>query len=105
MFGISQSHEKDASGNPAGGVTKGVGFEIYWQDGPLGVGEERKPPNGAFVEDVIQAAIGRLEFYQQSPFACEENAKAIAALGTALQALQDRTADREKRGVEGAHLP
>jgi len=50
----------DADGNPAGGVTTGMGFTISWQNGPLGRDENRKIPNGAFVENIIRAASDRL---------------------------------------------
>lgn len=91
------------TGNPAGGATSGRGFTIAWQDGPLGSGPDRIEPNGAFVEDVITAAIGRLEFYQASRFNCETNARALDHLVAARDALRERTADREARGVEGTH--
>ncbi len=100
---LKQDHRVDASGNPAGGITIGTGISISWQSGPLGRGDDRKQPNGAFVEGVIAAAIGRLEFYQTSKFACEENANALLALQGALTVLQKRTRDREGRGVEGTH--
>lgn len=91
-------------GNPAGGKTVGTGINIDWQNGPLQIGElPRLAPNGAFVEGVIEAAIDRLEFYQESPFACEYNAQAIVALEQALIELNARTRDREDRGVEGSH--
>lgn len=105
---IEQHHNVDESGNPAGGRTKGVGFDIEWQNGPLGSGPERKDPNGAFVEGVIQAAIGRLQFYQtasKGKLSCRENAIALTHLETALLWLQKRTADREEREVEGKHAP
>lgn len=86
---------------PAGGVSWGRGFTIAWQKGPLGTGSDRIEPNGAFVEDVITAAIGRMEFYQDSPFACVENQTALDHLLAAREALRDRTAKRETRGVEG----
>lgn len=63
----------------------------------------RVAPNGAFVETVIAAAIGRLEFYQRSKFKCERNHHAILHLKTALKELEHRTADRDVRGVEGTH--
>lgn len=117
----------DDQGRPAGGCTHGRGFTIAWQDGPRGSGlcigcgdlrsehlagmprsgctstafMDRNEPNGAFVEDVITAAVGRLEFYQSSPFACDENAEAIGYLKSALAELGARTTDRTKRGVEG----
>ena len=100
---IVENHESDASGNPTGGTTEAIGIAIKWQDGPLGRGAERKEPNGAFVEGVVQAAIGRLQFYQQSKFSCRENAIALTHLETALLWLQKRTADREERQVEGTH--
>lgn len=100
---ITSNHWSDENGNPAGGCTYGNGFAISWQNGPLGRGEDRIQPNGAFVEDVIAAALDRLEYYQSSKFACGHNARAITALHTALGQLHDRTADRESRDVEGTH--
>jgi hypothetical protein len=80
-----------------------MGLLINWQNGPLGRGEDRREPNGAFVETVIDAAKQRLEFYQQSRFACEENKAAISYLEAALEILNARTLKREKRNVEGLH--
>ena len=101
--GFQSSQFSDSNGNPEGGQTFGRGFAIAWQRGPLGRGEDRQEPNGAFVEDVIDAAKDRLEFYQRSKFACEENATAIKHLESALGALESRSAKRESRGVEGTH--
>jgi hypothetical protein len=101
--GFKSHHWNDQGGNPAGGVSYGTGFAISWQNGPLGRGEERQEPNGAFVEDVILAAYDRLEYYQQSRFACEHNEIALQYLDLALGALEARTRDREKREVEGTH--
>ena len=63
----------------------------------------RQPPNGAFVEDIIAAAADRISFYQSSRFASEYNARALDYLRDALSALNARTADRERRDVEGTH--
>lgn len=93
----------NADGNPAGGFVHGVGMTIDWQDGPLGRGADRKEPNGAFVETVIDAARQRIQFYQDSKFSCRENAIAITKLEEALLWLNKRTADRERKGVEGTH--
>ena len=101
--GIREAHKTDADGNPAGGTTTGTGIEIRWQDGPLGRGTDRKEPNGAFVEDVIEAAIGRLRFYQQSRFRCRENDAALRSLEAAKYQLEARTRRREEREVEGTH--
>ncbi len=96
-------NEVDQEGSPAGGHVTAAGLSITWQDGPLGRGEDRKAPNGAFVETVIAAALQRIEFYQASRFACVENATAIDKLKQALEVLDRRTKDREKRDVEGTH--
>jgi len=99
-----QEHWFDATNdNPAGGTSSGRGFTISWQNGPLGRGNERKEPNGAFVEDVLDAVIVRIEFYQHSKFNCDANALALTHLRAAAQALDNRTKEREVRGVEGTH--
>jgi len=100
---IHSEHWNDADGNPAGGTTYGRGFAIGWQNGPLGTGEDRKEPNGAFVEDIIAAAIDRLEFYQSSRYACDENHQALERLEAALDSMHLRTMGRNTRGVEGTH--
>jgi hypothetical protein len=94
----------DHDGNPTGGFVEGVGLDITWQYGPLG--RPAAEPNGAFVEDVIGAALQRLEFYQKASkgmFACRENAIAITKLEEALHWLYARRADREARGVQGTN--
>lgn len=101
--GHFEEHWSDENGNPAGGVSCGRGFAISWQNGPLGRGDDRKIPNGAFVEDVIQAVIGRIEFYQKSKFMCMDNENALKYLRLAAEALDHRTKDREQRNVEGTH--
>ena len=100
---VLQDHFRDVDDNPAGGNTYGQGFAIGWQNGPLGRGEDRQSPNGAFVEDIIYAAVGRLKFYQRSRFTCPENAAAIMHLEEALSILNARTKEREDRKVEGLH--
>lgn len=99
-----QSHQfLDADGNPSGGHTFGTGFAIAWQNGPLGRGVDRAEPNGAFVEDIIEAAINRLEHFERSKFACAANAIAIDHLQRSLFALNERMAKREACGIEGTH--
>ena len=100
---VLNHHKVDAEGNPAGGHTHGRGFTIAWQDGPLVSDGDRIEPNGAFVADVITAAIGRIEFYQASEFASDYNERALGHLIEARAALRERTQDRESRGVEGTH--
>ncbi len=100
---VHSSHFSDSEGNPSGGTTHGIGFAIGWQCGPLGRDSTREEPNGAFVEDIITAAIDRLEYYQGSKFANGYNENAIKYLNAALHVLNERTADREHRAVEGTH--
>jgi hypothetical protein len=64
---LYEDHKLDDQGRPAGGFTHGIGITINWQAVPLGRGEGRRSPTGAFVEGVIQAAVGRLQFYQATP--------------------------------------
>ena len=101
--GHFSEHWTDENGNPAGGVSTGRGFAISWQNGPLGRGNDRREPNGAFVEDILAALQGRIEFYQAGQFACKENAEALVHLQKAAEWLDYRTRNREARGVEGTH--
>ena len=101
--GHFEEHWRGKYNTPTGGVSSGRGFTISWQNGALGRGNDRKEPNGAFVEDVIQAVIGRLREYQDTPFACSENADALDHLELAALALDRRTTNREARDVEGTH--
>ncbi len=107
MLGKFEAENKlDENGNPSGGSVSGVGLSISWQDGPLGRDEDRKEPNGAFVETLIAATMQRIRFYQTASdgkFACQENSEAIEHLERAAVALNKRTESREKRGVEGTH--
>lgn len=110
----------DSDGNPTGGevylrVTKNGDDEhpaivINWQDGPRGTDMQNADgtpvladPNGAFVEDVIWAAIQRLEFFNESKYRCRENSLAITKLEEALFILKDRQLSRSARNVEGKH--
>lgn len=98
-----QSENHTVNDLPSGGFHASTGCTIVWQKGPLGRGDDRTAPNGAFVETVIKAARDRIDYYQQSKFACAENAEAIRLLDAALKALNSRTARRESAGVEGTH--
>ena len=97
----------DKDGNPAGGFcvynSYWNGLNIQWQNGPLCVDGVRQEPNGAFVEEVLQCCIYRMQFYQNSKFACDYNQRALEHMQAALTELNARTADREQRSVEGTH--
>lgn len=100
---FTSHNESDLNGCPTGGSCDATGVSIKWQDGPLGRGDNRKDPDGAFVETVIAMAKQRIEYYQSTKFLCRENSLAITKLDEALHWLQHRTAGREERGVEGTH--
>ncbi len=61
--------------------------------------------NGVRVEDVMEAALRRLERYQTSPLACRENAEAIDALVRAKDAMARRRQRRQKEGVFHTYEP
>lgn len=82
-----------------GGEVRGLGVQIDWQDGPAGA--LREGLNGAFVEDVIEAAIERIECYETTKFACDENKAALHFLRQGLAALRGRMADRRQAGKLG----
>ena len=104
----------DVDNNPTGGhvilgveddSTENAVLHIEWQDGPRGIPNSDKllPPNGAFVEDVIWAALQRLEFFNEGKYRDRANSIAITKLEEALQALKNRQLERSYRGVEGKH--
>jgi hypothetical protein len=101
---LTLANVTDVDENPTGGEVVGPGMTIHWQNG----GRAREdgslaPANGAFVETVIYAAKQRLEFFQKSQYATDENQEAIEHLDQALLALDKRRQARKARGVEGKH--
>lgn len=58
--------------------------------------------NGTTNEEVLEVLINRMQFLQNK-FPCRENAIVITNLEESLMWLNKRTADRQKRGVEGKH--
>lgn len=103
---IETQHWTNQDGCPDGGTAHGVGLLINWQRGAL-IDDDGAaiPRNGAFVEEVIAAAIDRLEYYQRTKFACEENADAIADLKSAYHRIRKRQQRRTDEGTVGTHQP
>jgi len=118
---IAAGNIVDDDGNPTGGdvilsvPTSQDGvfhpvLQIEWQNGPRGTGmtnADGSPiladPNGAFVEDVLWAALQRLEFFNAGKYRDRANSLAITHIEQALQALKDRQLERSYRNVEGKH--
>ena len=112
---LGATNKLDENENPTGGevslhVTKNGDVEfpaliINWQDGPRGTAEDGTltDPNGAFVEDVLWAALQRLEFFNESKYRDRANSIAITKIEEALQALKNRQLERSHRNVEGKH--
>ena len=94
--GFKSLHETDGKGWPRGGTFYAQGINIDWQNQALGLGDSRQEPTGALVEQVITAAIKRLEFYQLTKFQCHEHDEAISALQQAIKWLNSRTKKREE---------
>ncbi len=99
------SNSVGVDGNPTSGYAHGVGMCIAWQDGPRGKNPDGTlgPATGAFVEDALVAAKQRLEFFQRSKYACEENQSAIDSIAFAIDHLARRAGKRAERGVLGQH--
>ena len=81
-------------GTPAGGISTGIGFTISWQRGLIN--EEGR--NGAFLLEVMESVEKRIAYYQDTDYACDENATALTYLRLAKDALLSR---RQKRADEG----
>ena len=102
-----REHWVDADGNPAGGFSRGPGYLISWQRGPLGRVDtsERKAPNGAFVEDIINAVMSYLSHLMD--IRLYKNPEIITAAFTSLKSaevmLDSRTKRREEAKTEGTH--
>jgi len=73
-------------------ISNGFSYLIVWRDKDM--------PGGTTVEDIIWAATTRLLALDRK-LPCEWNKVALKKLGEAIEALDDRTANRKARGVEG----
>ena len=84
---------------PSGGW--GSSFtNIRFQNGPI----KEWGLNGITQETLLAIVIDRLRGFQSGPFACRNNAFALAKIEEALECLQDRTRERIKRSVEGTNV-
>ena len=75
------------------------GCVVLFQNGPIA----EAGVNGVTHEALLAILCDRLRGFQSGPYACADNAEALALMEQALAALQRRTRERMNRGVEGTH--
>jgi hypothetical protein len=76
-------------------------LEILWQDGVV---DPHIGANGMTLEALVDAVIARLQAFQKTRFACDENEEALDFLIKANKALTARRNKRFKRGVLNKHV-
>lgn len=74
----------------------GLGWSLRFQNGARELGR-----NGATSEEVIDALIEHIGYFQKGKYACRENALALTKLEEAKHWLQARATSRVARGVLG----
>jgi hypothetical protein len=89
----------DWTRDPDGANGKGV-WDINFQNGPIA----ENGVNGVTQEVLLAIVADRLRSFQAGPFACQENADALAKVEEAQTILQSRTKARMARGVEGTNV-
>jgi hypothetical protein len=72
---------------------------VDFQEGPI----KECGVNGVGNEDVLVMVLSHLQGFQNSQYACVENAEAINYIEAALHSLRSRTNNRIERGVLGTH--
>lgn len=86
-----------ADGKPS---TPEVFAQTQFQDGP----EKEAGVNGCHHEDLLAILVDRFKGFQSGPFACEANKQVLGYLRGALRVLNERTKERQERGVEGKNV-
>jgi hypothetical protein len=77
-------------------ISTGFGMRIEWQEGPFMTASK----NGAMLELPVRALIHRVEDLHRT-LPCEQNFEIIQHLNMVLRLLDDRTRERNRRGVLG----
>lgn len=93
-------------GNPAGGISTGIGYTIAWQTRPCPILEDGSQParNGAFLIEVLEACESRLAYYRANgDLDCFENEMALDHLTKAVKHLRVRRDRRKDAGTLGTH--
>jgi hypothetical protein len=81
--------------------SEGKGLSITWQNGPF---IDTFGPNGSMPEQPVRALIHRIEDLQTT-MPCDQNPEIIRHLNAILGLFDERTRDRNKRGVLGTAVP
>lgn len=83
-------------------VSTGTGLRIVWQEGPF----QNSPagPNGSMPEQPVRALLHRIEDLDQT-LPCPQNRQIIQHLNAVLGLMDERTRDRNARGVLGTVRP
>ncbi len=92
------NHAYEVIGHEEGKPDVILGY-IQFQNGPI----KETGLNGVMNEDLLAIVIDRLRGFQSGPYACKENEVALSKVELALSVLNERTAARVARGVEGTH--
>lgn len=98
------SHEKDFTNHAphhfhVHNVQTGESIgQVDFQEGPVIEGI-----NGVTNEDLLEMVAVRLRGFEQSPFKHVRNANALGYIEQAIHELNQRTKERQVRGVEGTH--
>lgn len=87
-------HVKDAK-------TGKILSEVNFQEGPI----KEVGVNGVCNEDLLLMVHARLDSFQHSEYACDENEEAISHIEAAVKALRSRTNRRKAAGIEGTSIP
>ena len=79
---------------------RGYTATIHFQHGPI----VENGVNGITNEALLAVVADRLRGFQSGRFACRENGEALTKIEEAMHWLQQRTIQRQRRGVEGLSL-
>lgn len=77
-------------------VYEGPNWSIKWQNGAMELGR-----NGAITEEILDALIEHLSFFQNGKYKCRENALVITKLEEAKHWVLHRKWEREAQNVKG----
>lgn len=89
------NHQYTVNWEDRNGLAHAVGFQF--QDGAI----KETGVNGITHEVLLAIISDRLEAFQRGPYACAENAAALACIGAAQFHLASRTKRRTDEGSEG----